>query len=115
METEQKLPDYFEEGTEEVKAGDTEKTKITELKAGVLKDFVNKEYIKKAGEAVGDQKAIRITTENGADLTMTTPKKISPNAHIAKFKRQYGKYPEKDMEVTTIIDEDGYSKIILAQ
>lgn len=99
---------------EEIKKGDIEKTKIIEIKQGKLGDFKADKYFEKKPEAK-EREAIQIICENGAkeEINLPVTKKITPNSKLGKFKSTYGKYPEINLEINTIVDDNGFYSIVL--
>ena len=109
------------EDYEVVKAGEKEKTKITEVIEGTQGDFKSEKYFEKiegTPEEIANFRsspAIKVVTENGANLVIGLPKekKIFPNSNLALFKETYRDFPKVDMEVTTKTDDNGFKKIVL--
>jgi hypothetical protein len=109
------------EGFRQIKEGDTEKTKIIEVKHGILSDFKSKEYFEKIEsdkrEPARKQAAVQVLCENGMkiDIIMPRDKTFGPRSVLASWERTYHKLPEVGDEVTAERDELGFWRVSLKQ
>lgn len=113
---------YNPEGYQEKKTGTQEKTKITSIEEGTAEELRGEGYWSKfegSKDQLKDakkQKCILVSCVNGASIVIALPKEntVHPKSTMGKFKKTYGKYPEDGMEVTTIMDENGFNRIMLS-
>ena len=82
---------------------------------GKRKDFRSDEWFNQWGHDKKEDDVIEVKTDNGTEAIITMPKSgiVTPRMNLAKFKKKYGKWPEVGMEVTTIVNDKGYTKIIV--
>lgn len=105
----------------EIKEGEKDATKISEINEGTQADFRPESYFenfedKKKVKEARAQPAIQVLCENGAQTVFTLPAnggKIHPKSNLALFKKTYGGFPEVGMEVTTKVDENGFQRVVL--
>ena len=103
----------------EVKEGDTEETKISEVTKGVLGDFKSPEYFEKVESDKREQArkspAVQVLCANGAKMEIILPRgdTYGPKSVIAAWKKTYRKLPEVGDAVSTERDENGFWRIQL--
>ena len=102
------------------KEGETSATKVSEIKKGLLGEFIPKESLKFADSAEDREErakapSIQVKTENGASKVLALPKSgtIHPKSALALWKKTYKEYPKVGQEVETEMDEQGFQRIIL--
>lgn len=97
-----------------VEAGCREKTTITEVHRGKVRDFVSEAYAREVEEEYLERDAIQIVCDNGLKTFFVLPdKKILPNSKLAKYKKTYGKLPECGDVVETEYNSRGYPELIM--
>jgi len=109
-------PDGWNE--KDVQAGQISETEVTEIKSGVLKDFVKDwQTFDKTGNANPDQSSILVKTGAGASMLIALPegKTYHPNSKLGKWIRTYKKAPHVKQKVKVMTDENGFNNIILAK
>tara|TARA_Y100000310_G_C20396323_1_gene675265 strand:+ start:225 stop:566 length:342 start_codon:yes stop_codon:yes gene_type:complete len=99
---------------EEIKSGDRESSEIIEIVEGKLGDFKSVNYFKN-NPSMAEESAIRLICENGAKLDIRLPGNyvITPQSNLTKFKRKYAEFPRVGLTVETVVDEQGFIKVIL--
>ena len=113
-------PDKFEA----IKVGEKADTTVVLIEEGIQEDFRSEKYweaILEKGEtqesvnAVKTRQAIKVSTENGADMVLNLPENniVNPASNFALWKKTYGDYPKQDQKVTTKTDESGFNRIVL--
>lgn len=110
---------------EDVKPGDKEATKVTEVNKGEAGEFRTDKYWDKVQdkndasdeeiEKLKKKPAIEVKTENGASIVINLPddKKIRPGSNLGLWKKTYGEFPKVDQEVNTKVDDNGFNRIVL--
>jgi hypothetical protein len=109
-------PDGWTE--KEVNAGAISETEVSEIKNGVLKDFVKDwSTFDKAGTANPEQTAILVKTGAGASMLISLPegKTYHPNSKLGKWIKTYKKAPYKGQKVKVMTDENGFNNILLSK
>ncbi len=99
---------------DEIKAGQREESKIIEIKQGKIADFKSPNYFLKNPD-IKEEPAIQIICENESKLDIRLPKnkKITPQSNLTRWKKMYQKFPEVGDKVDTVVDENGFRKIVL--
>lgn len=113
-------PDKFEA----VKVGEKSETTVVLIEEGTQDSFRSEKYweaILEKGEtpdsveAMKVRPAIKVSTENGADMVLNLPENniVNPASNFALWKKTYGDYPAQEQKVTTKTDEQGFNRIVL--
>lgn len=101
------------------KAGTKIDAKVTEIKSGVLGDFIEQSVLDTWKNANANDPAIEIhaTTSEGfiRKRTLPTPKneEVYPSSNLGKWKKTYGQYPHEGQEIYLIADGEGFYQFVL--
>lgn len=94
--------------------GDVIGATVTEIKEGVLSDFVNKDTLASWKHADPGATAIQVTVKmeglgwtRSKTIQYPTNGQVHPNSTLAKWKLGYGNYPTMGQTISLIADEDG--------
>ena len=105
------------EGLKEQKTGDITSTKVSEVIRGKAHDLMSKELIEASEYPVpADLEVIKLTTENGTVEFFNLPKDgvVKPKHRLARFKATYGSYPEVGLEIKTMLNNNGFNRVVLS-
>jgi hypothetical protein len=97
-----------------LKPGTTITAKVTDIKKGVLSDFMAAEVLAKWENTTPDAACIEVTatTADGFSrkkiLPLPLTNEIHPKSNLAKWKKLFGAYPEEHQEIYLIADGEGY-------
>lgn len=105
----------------EVKAGEKQDTKVSEVKTGKQAEFRSDKYFdniegsKEEIEKIRDSPALLVKCENGAETVINLPpsKVISPKSKLGMWKKTYGEFPTAGQQVTTKVDDNGFQRVVL--
>lgn len=101
---------------EKIKKQTVDTDEVTEIKEGVLEDFVtNWATFDKDGSADKKQPAIQVKTQCGSSILISLPagKSVHPNSKLGKWIKTYGKAPHVGQVVTSTTNDKGFFNVVL--
>lgn len=109
------------EGYKDQKVGEISETTITEIAEGKQGDFRQDSYWENADSSKSEiaeaknQRAVELKTANGARFVINMPKtkEMHPKSLLSRFFRTYGVAPSVGLKVKTMLDKNGFNKILL--
>lgn len=105
----------------EMKVGDMSETTIKLIREGTQDEFRGMKYweaselSKSEIQEAKKQKAIEIICANDAKMVIALPDGLNlhPKTSLARYKATYGHYPQEGDKVKTMMDKNGFNRIVL--
>lgn len=100
----------------EAKAGDITPTEVVSVERGKARDLMPDELLENSRYPVDlDSDIVKVVCANGAVDYFNVPKDgiLKTKNKLARYKRTYGVLPARGAKVNTMIDENGFNRLLL--